>query len=80
MPKVKIIVEDGETMFEAEEMLFKALNASRTGEAHTENFDDPAMRSVLETMETMHKKQYEQMMREIEDILDEEYGLNYGDF
>lgn len=78
MAKVKIIAGKGESMIDAEEKLFKALNSHRNGEIHTENFTDPAMRHTVEIMEELHAKQYAQMMAEIEEVLDEEYALNYG--
>lgn len=77
MTKVKIIAENGETIDEAEEKLYKAMNSHRTGDMHTEEFSDPAMKDLLDRMKAKHGDMYEDMMREIFEVLDEEYSDNF---
>lgn len=71
--KVKVILEAGETPENSENLLFKALESQRTGEAHTEAFPDPAMAHVAEVLQTQHKTMWDEMMREIFEELDGEY-------
>ena len=73
MAHVKIILNKNETMHEAEETLFKALNMHRTGDQLTDDLQDPAMNDVVQRMETAHDKIYKEMMEEIEAVLDQEY-------
>lgn len=73
MARVKIILGKDETMQEAEESLFKALNSHRNGEVHKEDFSDPAMRDVVARMQSAHDEIYAELMREIEEVLDQEY-------
>jgi len=77
MPKIKIGLGKNETMFEAEEFLFKALDSHRSGDVHTEKFEDPAMEDVVNRMDEKHKMMYEKLIREIMDELDKEYGQEY---
>lgn len=73
--KVKIILEKHETMEEAEETLYKALDLHRTGDIHLqESFDDPAMIDVSQRMEKIYEDIYKEMMEEITDALDEDYS------
>lgn len=74
--RVKIIPGNNETIEQAEENLYKALNAQRTGELHTEKFLDPAMVDLVERMQTAHENMYAEMMQEIMDELDKEYNDN----
>lgn len=73
MAQVKIILGKNETMQEAEETLYKALDMHRNGDAHKEDFSDPAMRDVVQRMQSAHDKMYKEMMQEIEEVLDQEY-------
>lgn len=73
MPKVKIELEKGMTPDQAEEMLFKAFEAQRNGDMHTEEFSDPAMQDVLARMEKLHKDSYDLMIQEIIAALEGEY-------
>lgn len=77
MTKVRIIAEGGETIDEAEEKLYKAMRSHRTGDSHSEDFSDPAMRDLLIKMENEHEEMYADMMREIFEVLDEEYSNGY---
>ena len=77
MTKVKVIAEKGESLDEAEEKLYKALNAHRTGDLHTEDFSDPAMKDLVERMTLKHEIIYKEMMDEIFEVLDEEYNGNF---
>jgi len=73
MARVKIILDKNETMHEAEETLFKALNMQRTGDVHKGDFVDPAMTDVALRMKGAHEIMYKEMLEEIEAVLDEEY-------
>lgn len=77
MTRVKIIVEKGETPDEAEEKLYKAMNSHRTGDLHTEDFSDPAMKDLVQQMQKKHEDLYIDMMRDIMDLLDEEYSNGF---
>jgi len=73
--KVKVFLESGETQLDADYALQKALELHSSGEVHDEQiFDDPAMLHVAERMESIHNKIYADMIREINDVLDEEYS------
>lgn len=76
MAKVKIILDSGETIQEAEDSLIKAITSQDRGEAHTESFDDPAMQSVVNKMEEIHKKIYQEMLADINEALDKDYSKN----
>ena len=69
---IKIILSKNETIEEAEEKLFKALNAQRSGEIHTEDFHDPAMRSVVQKMINLHSQMINKAIKDIEKELDGE--------
>ncbi len=69
MAKVKIYLSPGETMQEAEETLQKAMDFHNNGEAHVQEFQ-----SVANKMEDLHRKMYQDMLREIFDALDQEYA------
>lgn len=76
MAKVKIILDSGESIQEAEDSLVKAITSHDRGEAHTDGFEDPAMQSVVNRMEEIHKKLYQEMLAEINEALDKEYSKN----
>lgn len=76
MPNVKIELEKGMTPDEAEELVFKAFQSQRTGDIHQEKFMDPAMTDLVDQMERAHKEQYQKMVEEIGEALDEEYKSN----
>lgn len=79
MPKVKILLEKGEDILEADESLRKALNSHVNGDVHLrESFEDPAMIDASNRFEDIHSKQYKLMVEEIIAALEEEY--NDGDF
>lgn len=74
MAKVKIFLEENETVQDAEDSLFKALNHHNSGDVHASHtFQDPAMVAVADRMEDIHKKIYQDMMTEIFEVLDKEY-------
>jgi len=74
MTKVKIIAGKGESVEEAEEKLYKAMNSHRTGELHTEDFQDPAMKDLVQRMINKHGDMYKDMLDEIFNELDKEYN------
>lgn len=77
MSKVKIFLEPGETIQEAEDSLLKALNHHNDGGVHSaQTFDDPAMVSVERKMEQLHSKIYQEMMQEIFETLDKDYVVD----
>lgn len=73
MADVKIILQKGETPEQAEELIFKAFEAQRTGEMHKEEFNDPAMVDLINRMQMLHEAEYELMMQEIAQVIDEEH-------
>lgn len=74
MAKLKILLEKGETLQEAEDLIFKALNHHNNGDVHSSHqFEDPAMVSVSERMEEIFKKINAEMMQEINEVLDEDH-------
>ena len=75
MAKVKILLESGETQLDADHALQKALEHHSSGSAHDdEAFDDPAMVDLAARLELEHSKMYASMLREIMDVIDEEYS------
>lgn len=74
MAKVKILLEPGETELDADAALQKALEFHSSGDAHSEDFDDPAMVHALQRMDAEHAKIYAEMIREVGDLLDKEYA------
>lgn len=75
MPKVKILLEPGETQLDADNALQKALEFHSSGSAHDEEaFDDPAMVDLSQRLEQDHIKMYADMMREIIGAIDEEFS------
>ncbi len=73
MAEVKILLQKDETPEQAEELIFKAFEAQRTGEMHTEEFSDPAMVDLINRLQMLHGAEYELMMQEILAALDEDY-------
>ena len=71
---VKITLEKGETIEQAEEKLYKALDSHRNGDLHTEDFTDPAMKDLIDKMLRMHDQTYQELLQEIFDELDKEYS------
>lgn len=75
MAKVKILLEPGETELDADAAIQKALEFHATGEAHSEEtFDDPAMAHLIQRLEEAHSKVYSEMIREISEVLDQEFS------
>ena len=58
---------------EAEEELFKALDFQRSGDIHGDEFLDSVMEETAQKMISLHEKVWSETLKEIEDILDEEY-------
>lgn len=74
MAKVKIFLEKGESMADAEEMLSKALKLHSSGDIHVEeSFDDPAMIHAAERMQNIHEDIYDDMLKEILEEINKEY-------
>lgn len=75
MAKVKILLEKGEDQLDADHALQKALELHTSGEIHQgELFDDSAMVHTAQRMEEIHSRIYAEMIREINELLDEEYS------
>lgn len=75
MAKVKILLEPGETQLDADNAIQKALEYHSSGEVHDdEPFDDPAMVHMAQRMEDIHTRIYADMVREISNVLDEEFS------
>jgi hypothetical protein len=77
--KVKIELLKGMTPEQAEDLLFKAFQAQRTGETHGEEYNDPAMKDTLNRMIEIFKKEQDAMIQEISEALDAEYKA-HGNF
>lgn len=74
MSKVKIYVENGETLEEAQEDIVKAIQYHSSGESHDEDlFEDPAMRSLTDRLEVLHQQTYNNIVKEISEALDKDY-------
>lgn len=74
MGRIKIFVEDGETVESVENDLFKAISHHISGDAHNgESFEDPAMASVAEKMISAHDQMYKDMIKEINEELEKEH-------
>lgn len=75
MAKVKIILEKGEDQLDADYALQKALELHTSGNIHQgELFDDPAMVHAAQRMEEIHARIYNEMIREINEVLDQEFS------
>lgn len=70
---VKVVLPEGTDELDADNFLYKALSSRVNGEDTKEAFDDPAMVNVSERLEAMHSGQYDEMLKEIFQVLDEEY-------
>lgn len=70
--KIKIERPEGMTQEEAEELIYKALSMPRQGEAHQEEFQDPAMQNVVDIMVKLHKNIAKDIATEIFAQLDKE--------
>lgn len=70
--KVDIDRPKGMSREEAEELLYKALSVSRDGNAHQEGFKDPAMQSVADLMNKLHKRTIDALLDEIFSEIDKE--------
>ncbi len=75
MGRVKIYLGKNETAEQAEELLHKALSSQRNGDAHSDDFQDPVVRDVVDIAADAHEKMYQEMLREIADELDKEYSV-----
>lgn len=74
MAKVKIFLEDGETLRDAEDSLVKAISHHSSGDVHSnQTFQDPAMEAIADKMISIHSKIYQEMLQEIFEVLDQEY-------
>lgn len=75
MARVKILLEPGESALDADHALHKALEHHASGDAHVEHgFGDPAMVDLSQRADQAHAKMYNEMIREITELLDEEYS------
>lgn len=73
MATVKIFLEPGETLQEAQESLVKAFAAQENGEIHSEEtFHQPAALHVYELLKYKHAEIWENILREINKVIDEE--------
>lgn len=70
--KVRIEYEPGENPLEADALLIKALTHNQLGKVHKEDFHDPAPREVYNAMITEHDIMFAKMLKEIEDVLEED--------
>lgn len=72
--EIKIKIERSEKISqeEAEELIYKALSAPRNGNAHTEEFQDPAMQNVVDIMNALHKKIAKDLAKEISDEIEQD--------
>lgn len=74
MSKVKILLDKGETVEEAEQDLIKSLSFQSSGDVHDEEqFNDPAMNEISDKILAMHEAQYQKMLQEIFETLNEDY-------
>lgn len=75
MAKVKIFLDEGETLQDAEDSLLKAMVHHNSGEIHSSHsFQDPAMVQVANKMEDVGAKIYQEMLAEIFETLDKDYS------
>lgn len=73
--EVKVILDRAQNPEDAEEILYKALDAHRNGNAHSndEKFQDAAMQDVAEKLKHTYKQMFTTMLQEIFEELDKEY-------
>ena len=74
MATVRIYLAPHETESEAKELLLKALTSQDSGATHTEEFQQPAARDVFERMLNAHDAMWQNLLREISTVLDDEMG------
>lgn len=75
MARVKIFLNKNETELDADHAVQKAMEIHTSGAVHDEQiFSDPAMAHVAQRMNEIHDRMYGEMVREIQDVLDEEYS------
>jgi hypothetical protein len=72
MASVKIILENGESEEEAQELLVKALTSQDEGVSHKETFHQPAARDVVDRLMSEYDKMMDSMLREILELIDNE--------
>lgn len=78
MAKVKIYLEKGETIEDAEMQLRKALDLHDSGDIHErQDYVDPAMQHIMDRLEAMHEEMYKEMMSEVIQEIDKEYDSGY---
>lgn len=77
MSRVKIILEDGETLEQVQEDLVKAINHQTNGGTHDEEqFIDPCMIDLANRLEAMHKDIYRDILEEVGEALDSDFSGN----
>jgi hypothetical protein len=74
MATVKIFLEPHETEADAQALLLKALTHHEAGAEHQEAFHQPAARDVFNRMIVEHDKMWAKMLKEINQVIDEEVG------
>jgi len=75
VPKIKIYLREGETKQAAIEGLQKALDLHSPENNHRkEDFNDPAMDSTLEFLETEHDKMYSSLVEEVVALIRSEHN------
>lgn len=78
MAKIKIFLEDNETIEEAQDNLYKALDSKVSGESHASDlFDDPAAQDLANKLENLHKEMYDKLLLDVFEALDQEYSDGY---
>lgn len=78
MAKVKVFLEKGETIEDAEMQLRKALDFHDSGDIHDrQDYTDPAMQHVFDRLEAMHEKMYQELVQEIIREIEKEYEDGY---
>ncbi len=72
--EIKVKIDCGDyTPEQAEEELFKALDFQRSGDVHGDEFVDEVMEETAQKMIKLHEQIWAETLKEIEDLLDEEY-------
>ena len=72
MATVKVFLEPHETEDDARDLLVKALTHHEAGGEHKEAFHQPAARDVFTKMINEHDKIWQQMLKEISAVIDDE--------
>jgi len=70
--KVEILLEKGETLEEAEELLYKAMQHHQAGHEHRSSFQQPSAREVFNKIIKEHDKTWKAMMKDIEKTIEED--------